>query len=152
MEQLHDIEGLDLISVWPLAIGWWVVMAIVFLCIIAIAFYTCRRAAFKRSWKHDALMQLDQLENDLSEERIIDTTTTLSGYLRCIAISCRSREECAGLAGRAWLQWLAKHDPKRFDWENRGKSLIEAPYAPPNMMMTAAEIKDLIQAARRWVT
>ena len=24
MQQLHDIEGLDPISPWPLAIGWWV--------------------------------------------------------------------------------------------------------------------------------
>ena len=24
MQQLHDIEGLDPISPWPLAVGWWV--------------------------------------------------------------------------------------------------------------------------------
>ena len=33
LEQLHDIEGIDAISMWPLAIGWWVLIA---LCVLAL--------------------------------------------------------------------------------------------------------------------
>lgn len=153
MEQLHDIEGLDPISHWPLAIGWWVVLMIVLVSVIGIAVYICRRITFERSWRGDALIQLDVLEKNLSEKRVLDVAVALSDYCKRIAIHRYSREECAGLAGRAWLQWLVKHDPKHFDWENKGLPLIEAPYAPPShMTFTTAEIKDLIQAARRWVS
>ena len=152
MEELHDIEGLDYISHWPLAIGWWVVLMIALVSVIGIAFYIRRRITFKRSWRGDALMQLSMLEKNLSEKRVIDVAVALSDYLRRIAVRRYSREECAGLAGSAWLQWLVKHDPKHYDWENKGCPLIEAPYGlPPNITLTTAEIRDLIQATRRLV-
>lgn len=151
LEQLHDIEGIDPISWWPLAIGWW--MLIIFtLCVIGlIACFAIKRWAFMRSWKSETLKNLNSLEKKLSEITARETIIDLSQYLRRIAVRRFSRKECAGLNGKAWLRWLAANDPKEFDWENKGALLINIPYAPHNVNVSTPQIKELIQAVRNWV-
>jgi len=151
MQQLHDIEGLDPISWWPLGMGWWVVFALAIAVLIGIACTIYQRLAFKRSWKSDALEWLAKLEENLSEATVKQAATALSEYIRRIAVHRFSRKECAGLVGYTWLRWLAKHDPKLFDWEKKGRPLIEAPYAPSNLALSTGQIKEIIQAVRRWV-
>lgn len=151
LEQLHDIEGVDPISVWPLAIGWWVLIAMGIAFMVAIGCFVAYQIAFKRSWKNDTFMRLSSLEKNLSEKTARETVIALSEYLRRIVLKRFSRKECAGLMGEAWLKWLAQHDPKHFDWEIRGTLLIEVPYAPENKKLSANQIKDLIHAVRNWV-
>lgn len=151
MEQLHDIEGLDSISSWPLAIGWWVLIAIGVLLLCATACFMIYKIAFWRSWRNDAFHRLAMLEKNLSDATARETVVVLSEYLRRIALRRFPRNECAGLVGDAWLKWLSKHDPKDFDWETRGTLLIEVPYAPVNARLPADHIKDLILAVREWV-
>lgn len=151
LEQLHDIEGLDSIDWWPLAIGWWVliVIALVLGCFMAWSIF--RWIAFKRSWKNDTFKKLRLLEKELSDATARYILITLSEYLRRIALQRFSRKECAGLTGEAWLQWLTKHDPKEFDWKTKGSLLIDIPYAPVHAPLSIGQIKDLIQAAKNWV-
>ena len=118
---------------------------------IAIAIIVYRNRAFKRSWKSDTLEQLARLEENLSEATVRESAMALSEYIRRIAVHRFSRNECAGLVGVSWLQWLTKNDPKRFDWKTKGRPLIEAPYAPPTLTLRTGQVKDLIQAARGWV-
>jgi hypothetical protein len=151
LEQLHDIEGLDSISPWPLAIGWWVLIGIGVIILCGLVYLIIHRIAFKRSWKSDTLLKLSYLEENLSETTARETIMALSEYLRRIALRRFPRKECAGLTGEAWLKWLATHDPKKFDWENRGTLLINLPYAPPNTLQSPDQIKNLIQAVRNWV-
>lgn len=151
LEQLHDIEGLDSVSAWPLAMGWWVLIAIgialMAACLCGIFYWL----AFRRSWKHDTLKKLADLEQQLESIPAKESLMQLSEYLRRIALRRFSRSECAGLVGNDWLQWLARHDPKKYDWEMRGRLLIEAPYAPVIDEKFTSQIKDLIHAAREWV-
>ena len=151
MQQLHDIEGLDTVGFWPLAIGWWIsiTFGIIFL---ASAFWLLnRRLNYLRSWKKDAFRKLAYLERNLSSSTSRETVEFLSEYLRRIAMRRFPRKECAGLVGDAWLKWLKTHDPKQFDWAEKGKLLIEVPYAPVHLDLSPQEIKELIQAARSWV-
>ncbi len=151
LEQLHDIEGLDLISSWPLAIGWWIVISIAILILSLSIYFGVRHLAFKRSWKNDALKKLAYLEKELSDLTARETAIFLSEYLRRIALRRFPRKECAGLIGKAWLKWLTNKDPKHFDWEKKGELLVEIPYAPMNSHLSTDQIKDLIQATREWV-
>ena len=147
-QQLHDIEGLDYISSWPLAIGWWILIVLFILIIVSSVFYLL---AFKRSWKNDTLQKLAFLEKNLSDATALETLIALSEYLRRIALKRFSRKECAGLTGTSWLKWLATHDPKKFDWEAKGTPLIEAPYARVIQGSSLMQVKDLIQATKNWV-
>jgi Domain of unknown function (DUF4381) len=151
MQELHDIEGVDPVSWWPLGIGWWIVIGLFFLlCIISI-YIMYRRNVFNRSWKRDALMQLTVLKNGLTEKTARETAEILSEYLRRITIKRYSRKECAGLVDDDWLCWLAEHDPNKFDWKRKGRVLIDVAYAPLDKFPSAGEVKELIQAVKGWV-
>lgn len=151
MQQLHDIEGLDAISLWPLAIGWWILIACGIFVLGTAIWLLRRRLNYLRSWKRDTFKKLDSLEQNLSPSTSGETIAFLSEYLRRIAVRRFPRKECAGLVGEAWLKWLKEHDPKQFDWAEKGKLLIEIPYAPMHRNLPLQEIKDLIQAVRYWV-
>jgi len=151
LDQLHDIEGLDWISPWPLAIGWWVVIGVSVLFLGLFIFYVIRRITYKRSWKNDTMKRLAHLEKNLSERNARETVIALSEYLRRIALKHFSRKECAGLVGDDWLKWLKSHDPKGFDWESRGVFLTNVPYAPVDINLSTDKVKDLIHAVRNWV-
>jgi hypothetical protein len=151
MDRLHDIEGLDPISWWPLAIGWWVFLVSMILIAGGLSCFIAYRIAFKRSWKNDALQKLAYLEANLTDTTARETLIALSEYIRRIALRRFSRKECAGLTDEAWLKWLAMHDPKNFDWEKRGTILIELPYAPLNYNFSINQIRDLIEVVKQWV-
>jgi uncharacterized protein YfaT (DUF1175 family) len=151
LKQLHDIAGLDPISWWPLSTVSWICLSSAILLLASLAYYVARRVAFKRSWKNDTFEKLATLEKNLSETTAKETAIILSEYLRRIALRRFTRKECAGLVGDAWLKWLTVHDPKGFDWEQKGSFLMDAPYAPAEVMLSTSQIKDLIQAIRNWV-
>lgn len=145
LEKLHDIEGIDPIDWWPLALGWWFVAAL----IVGLSIWIGYKIAFYLSWKGEALKKLKELEKRLQETNAKQVLIDLSEYLKRIAMHRFPRTECAGLNGEAWLVWLAEHDPKGFDWKMHGEILVSAPYAP--IAPSAARIKPLIQAAKKWV-
>lgn len=152
LEQLHDIEGLDTISSWPLAMGWWILIGVGIFFVCACVCFLIYWIAFKRSWRSDTLKKLAKLEKNLSETTAKETVVALSEYLRRIVLRRFPRKECAGLVGEAWLKWLKKHDPKGFEWEKKGILLIEMPYAPENdHQLSSDQIKDLIRAVKDWV-
>jgi hypothetical protein len=149
--QLDDIKGLGAVSAWPLAPGWWALLALgAILFAAGIAFYL-RRRAWQRSWRKDAAQSLSELEEELNAENAQATISTLSAILRRIAIRKFSRSDCAGLQGDQWLQWLQAHDPRYFDWTQNGRLLVDAPYAPPKATVNPDEVRELIRAAGKWV-
>ncbi len=151
LEGLHDIEGLDFISLWPLSTASWILIALGFIAFSTALFLTIRKLLFIRSWKFDTIQKLAHLEKNLSDATARETAMALSEYVRRIALKRFSRKECAGLMGDSWLKWLTVHDPKSFDWEKKGTLLIEVPYAPANSILSTTQIKDLIDAVREWV-
>ena len=148
LAQLDDIAGLDYISWWPLAPGWWALLA---LLLSAAAACYWRRRAYWRSWKGDARRALDALEDQLPRGDAQQIAAALSALLRRIAMRSSSRAECAGLEGNAWLGWLTLKDPGGFDWASQGLLLVDAPYAPAGRNYPTQSLKRLIDAAKRWV-
>ena len=151
IDQLHDIEGLSPISRWPLAIGYIFLIALGMMLGMGLLFFLYRWIRFNRSWKKDTLIRLATLEKNLIEETTRMTLIDLSNYLRRIALKRYSRKECAGLVGTDWLKWLSKHDRAKFDWIEKGKVLVDAPYSPANAQVSVPLVKELIQATKRWV-
>src|SRR5690349_6593876 len=96
LEQLHDIEGLDPISWWPLPLGWWIVIVVSALFFLLGVWFLIKWITFNRSWKKDTLKKLAKLEKNLSDSTARETAVALSEYLRRIALKRYSRKECAG--------------------------------------------------------
>ena len=150
LAQLDDISGLDKVSWWPLAPGWWVVLALLALVIVAGLIIYLRRRARERSWKGEAERELAALEKKLTEKSAQEVAAALSITLRRIAMQRFSRADCAGLEGKLWLQWLTDKDPRGFNWADKGTLLMDAPYLPPGKSLNLETIKMLLQATREW--
>lgn len=139
LSQLRDIRGLDPVSWWPPALGWWLVAgALVLVLYLAWRYRASLRLRIPPipvlrigNWRWDAGRQLRDLRQRAVAQDPKQTAVELSELLRRVAMARLGREACAGLVGEAWLAWLAEWDPKGFDWRTRGRLLLDAPYAPP---------------------
>ncbi|MCU7947911.1 MAG: DUF4381 domain-containing protein, partial [Candidatus Thiodiazotropha sp. (ex Cardiolucina cf. quadrata)] len=76
----------------------------------------------------------------------------LSELLRRIAIARCGREQTASLTDEAWLDWLQSNDSTGFQWQEKGRLLLELPYAPPDRTAEKTELEQLINAAIHWVS
>lgn len=100
LSRLHDLVAPAPTPWWPLAPGWYVVMA--FAAIASIAVLWRARAHWRaNAYRREAL-------NELA------STTTVAGVselLRRTALVVAPRPEVASLAGAAWPAWLAERSP-----------------------------------------
>lgn len=159
VDQLRDIHGISGVPWWPPAIGWWlIVAAIVVLLVLAWRLRTALRLRIPPlpvftvgSWRWDAARKLRDLRRRAPAQDPKQTAGELSELLRRIAMARLGRPACAGLTGQAWLDWLAGNDPKGFDWTERGRLLLDAPYAPPGDPGRHEDLMTLIDAAYDWV-
>ena len=155
--RLHDIHELDTVGIWPLATGWWLMlagMALLILLFIGLRRWRpdWRRYLPRYGWSRDAARQLAILRDQVGHGDVKTLTARLSELLRRIAIARCGRDHCAGLHGEPWLAWLADHDPDGFDWRARGRLLLDLPYAPPAELGDQPELHKLIDAALAWTT
>lgn len=139
LTQLRDIRGLDPVSGWPPALGWWLVaLGVLLLFYLAWRYRASLRLRIPPipvlrigNWRWDAGRQLRDLRQRALTQDPRRTAAELSELLRRIAMARLGREACAGLTGADWLAWLTERDPRQFDWLQRGRLLLDAPYAPP---------------------
>jgi hypothetical protein len=150
--QLYDIDGLKDVSIFPLAIGWWAVIALAIFVMAYIAGIFVKRAKFKKSWRYRIIQQLNALEKNFNKAGKKQTISELSEIIKKAAIVEYSRREVAKLIGKKWLIWLHKKDSNNFDWVKKAQFLIDAPYLPEEKITTKKhEIFRVIDAAKRWV-
>lgn len=103
--QLKDFHFPEVISWWPPAIGWWVLVVVIPLCCWGL-FKLFKRLTRKTAVK-TAKKILHRLKQDGSlneREKLI----ALSQLIRRVAISGDSRADTASLTGQDWLQHLDK--------------------------------------------
>ena len=127
MEDLRDIKGLEAISFWPLAYGWWILIITLILIKLTIYFLYKKKSSYKNSWKFKAELELKNLKQNIDQNTIISDSFEL---LKKISIIKFGRSSCANLTGIDWLTWLNKTDKSNFDWVKQCNILIDLQYAP----------------------
>lgn len=101
---LRDIHLPDPVSWWPLAPGWWLVLALAIL-FIAGALLVVRRYR-RRSYRRLGLQHLATIEADVAtKDDPRQLIQQLSLLLRHLAI-LHYQQPCAGLEGQDWLKFL----------------------------------------------
>ena len=104
---LKDIHLPDVVSWWPPAIGYWLLLLLIIFIIAGIFFI--RHLRKMNRIKKLALNEFNSIkqryENDLDANKLVNS---LSALLRRAAISCYPRTDCASLTGSNWLTWLDK--------------------------------------------
>lgn len=143
---LKDIHLPSTVSWWPLAPGWWMIILLVLLMLLAWRFRRQIRAWLAPGIRSIALSRLDKIANNhqLNNQQKVQG---ISQLLRQSAISSTSREQVAGLAGDQWLEFLDGDDPQQPFSKGVGRSLIDAPYRPD----TKVDVESLLKLARNWL-
>ena len=145
---LRDLHLPETIGWWPLAPGWWVLIAMV---VAGLAYLAWR---WHRAWRFNAprrcaLRELARVEAAYLEHR--DPVTLgkqLSELLRRAMLAYAPRADIAGLTGDAWLAWLDRGMPLPYFHTEGGKSLLSLPYRDPDGDFSDIDIDALVSAVR----
>lgn len=147
LQNLKDIEGLHSISIWPLAPGWYVAIAIA----ITTGLFLIKYYRHKKSWQYRLLQEISILQQQSNQIDGKDIAQQLSLILRSLSINISQREKSAGLAGNRWLTWLEENDPNGFAWSKKGEILTEWPYRPKIEKNDLISLKELINSSKIWL-
>ena len=145
---LRDLHLPEPAGWWPLAPGWWVVIAL----LLAAAAYLAWR--WYRAWKHNAprrhaLRELARVEAAyLADRDAVMLGKQLSELLRRSMLAYAPRDEVAGLTGKAWLEWLDNGLSVPYFHTEGGKSLLTLPYRDPAGDFSDVDVGALVSAVR----
>ncbi len=130
--QLRDIHLPDPVSWWPLAPGWWLVLALIIVVSVLVAVFVRRYR--QRHYRRLGLMHLTAIERDEAiQQDHRQLIQQLSKLLRHMSV-LHYREPCAGLEGQAWLIFLDQPFRKQAEPSNQpfsagvGQCLGTGPY------------------------
>ena len=137
---------------WPLAPGWWGLMALLLLALALAAWLRKRRQqpSVKR-WQRVALRELEQLRSTDNDATLAHGLQLL---LRRYAIARYGREAVAALSGEAWIAFVVRHGGS--DWAgDSGRALLRCAYGGEAATLDAPASPDRrerwLQGARAFV-
>jgi len=145
---LRDLHLPDAVGWWPLAPGWWVLLALIVAGIAYLAWRWFRAWQFNAA-RRFALRELGGIEAAYLEHRNpVALGKQLSELLRRGMLAYAPRGEMAGLTGEAWLSWLDRGMPLPYFATEGGKSLLSLPYRNPDDDFSDVDITALVAAVR----
>ncbi len=106
LDHLHDIVGLDPVSSWPLAPGWYGVGWMLLIALVLVTWSLIRKRHANR-YRRVALAELDQLEAAVHDpSRRMSALGELPALVKRVALAVWPREVVASLSGQALLEFL----------------------------------------------
>lgn len=146
---LRDIHLPEAISFWPLAPGWWLLLAaLVALAALSVWQIRRRRASVRRA----ALVELDALQAGYQREGdAIALAQRLSSLLRRVALVRFDRKAVAPLHGQAWGRFLESAGRKTRFPSELAITLEQAVYAGSCVNHEPDAVEAWISASRGWI-
>lgn len=146
---LRDLHLPADVGWWPLAPGWWVLLALAASGLCFLAYRAWRR------WRHNrarrfALRQLDRIAREFAGNNDLPWLgKQLSELLRRGLLAYAPRDEVAGLTGERWLQWLDRGLESPLFVAGPGKAINELPYRAPDAVQSDTDAQALLDAVRQ---
>jgi len=150
--QAIPLRGLHLpepVGWWPLAPGWWLLIAVLVVAsALLIRTWLQRRA--RSAARRRALRQLEESRSAYAHHgNPVTLGAEVSELLRRTMLAYAPRAEVAGLTGDAWLAWLDRDlDEPRFR-DGPGRKLLELPYRNPETVAEDEDIDGMLAAVRQ---
>ncbi len=152
LAQLHDIHLPGSVSWWPLAPGWWILLAVVLIVLTGLGFMEIRR---RRALKYRALRELTTLLDGPAGQ--LDTwplAAELCVLIRRIVLSQAGGRHYANVHSDAWGEQLSA-EPNGMPAEI-ARFIATAPYAGDGaanepLDTTAPAREELIEATEHWI-
>ena len=149
LSNLHDIVEPTAISVWPLAPGVWLLLALVAVWVAAGAvlwWIRWRRNAYRRA----ALRELSQLDARIrSPQTSSAALRDLGVFLKRVVLAAYPREQAASLTGDAWLAFLDQTMSGREFSQGVGRLLPSILYTSSDV--PESDMNELVDLTARWV-
>ncbi|ARM34226.1 DUF4381 domain-containing protein [Legionella longbeachae] len=146
LAQLKDIHLPTPIGWWPLAPGWYVVIALMVLIFIFV-FYWIYKNHRNAKAKNCALILLMNYQKEYEKEHNVALTSArISELLRRVALVYYPRGEVASLHGENWLRFL-NATGKGIDFNLVKDMLLDAPFKTGQTM----DLSPLFKTAQLWI-
>lgn len=146
---LRELHLPEVIGWWPLAPGWWVLIALAMLGLG----YLLYKALLKWRWNAARRMALRELARVQGEYEsgldAVTLATELSELLRRTMLAYARRDEVAGLTGKRWLQWLDRGLDNQPFSNGSGQILQSLPYQNRDRIEDDVDIDGLIKAVQQ---
>jgi len=105
LSQLRGIPSPPEPGWWPLAAGWWILLGIIALAVIAAIYF--RRQKTQLGLYHQADLELQRITNlYLETEDNQALLLSLSAWLRRVCIIAFPEKPIAAITGQAWIEFL----------------------------------------------
>lgn len=145
---LRDLHLPDAVSWWPLAPGWWLLIALSGLALIYLLRLWLRTRA-RGAARRYALRELNALLKSHAEHGdLVQFSARASALLRRTMLAYAPRRDVAGLTGDAWLHWLDRDLAQPVFSNGPGRLLLDLPYRNPQSSLPDADVERLIAALR----
>lgn len=108
---LEDIIVPNSVALWPLALGWWLLLAIIIACFIS-AFFAYKNYQKKWHYRKEALHLLKEYQSSL--QGALTDKEIVSRYIECLkrtAISAYPSHGVQALYGKEWIAFLNQQTP-----------------------------------------
>ena len=149
---LRDIHLPEAIGWWPLAYGWWLIIALVLVGLGWLLMRVWRNWRFNAPRRY-AIRALATVEAEYVTNRDpVALGRQVSELLRRGMLAYAPRHEVAGLTGESWLEWLDLGLPVPYFHTEGGKSLLQLPYRDPDGDFSDVDINALLAAVKMRLT
>ncbi|ANO52349.1 DUF4381 domain-containing protein [Woeseia oceani] len=146
---LRDLHLPEPIGWWPLAPGWWFLIALAatgILWLLWRAWRQWQRAAVRRI----ALRELNRLEGNYQQDgNAVLLARQLSALTRRTMLAYAPRLDIAGLTGEAWLAFLDRGLPSPVFVAGPGRNLESLPYRAERADTAQVDVPALIAAVKQ---
>ncbi|NEX21145.1 DUF4381 domain-containing protein [Thiorhodococcus mannitoliphagus] len=150
LADLRDWHLPDPLSWWPPAPGWWILLGLAVLAMVAAFLWIRRLRRRGRAWraaKRELVGLRAAYESDRDGRRFI---AELSRLLRRLALLRYPRERVAGLSGSAWLEFLDATGGAGGFVGGAGRILMAA-YRADAKGVSEDEVAGLARLAETWM-
>ena len=134
LDNLRDIAEPVPVSWWPLAPGWWVVIAVTAVTLLAFGYRAWQRWK-ANAYRRAALAELHSATSDADVAEVLKRT----------ALSAFPRTNVASLTGAAWCRWLS--DTCGVDIPD----IVSQRLAAGVFRDGATRTRELVEFAKRWI-
>lgn len=142
---LHVLREPALVGWWPLAPGWWMLLALALLCLAGVSYWLVNRYR-SNAYRRHALTRLQELharhETDANTGRYLAEVNKL---LKSVALAAYPRHQVASRHGEDWLAFL---NGSLGTDDHFGEAFAEAAYRPDPAGLDPAPV---YRSAQRWI-